>query len=49
MIDEIIMALVAFEVVGDVRIVRMFPDIYEITVNGRYFGIWNAQRKTFVD
>lgn len=48
-IDDIIKALVTFDVVGSVRIRRICPKLYEITVNGEYYGIWDGRRKTFVD
>ncbi len=48
-IIEIILALVAFEVVGDIVIRQHMSGRYYVTANGEYYGIWDEQRKTFVD
>lgn len=48
-IIEIIRALVVFEVVGTVAIHQYMLGRYYVTANGEYYGIWDEQRKTFVD
>ena len=48
-IIEIIRALVAFEVVGNIVIRQYMCGRYYITANGEYYGIWDERRKTFVD
>jgi hypothetical protein len=48
-IIEIIRALVVFEVVGHIAIHQYMIGRYYVTANGEYYGIWDEQRKTFVD
>lgn len=45
-INEIMKALVAL---GVVSLEEIAPDRIKVEVNGEYFGIWDAVKKTFVD
>lgn len=48
-IYDIIRALVAFEVIGDVQIRNHITGRFVVTVNDEYYGVWDEVKKTFVD
>ena len=47
--DEIKAALEALGVTGKATFRYITHDRVEVMVNGEYFGIWDAIRKTFVE
>lgn len=48
-INDILGALDALGVKGTVTVEYIVPDRIKVIVNGEYFGIWDAKKKTFVD
>jgi hypothetical protein len=48
-IKEIILALLALDVKGSVKIRRFVFGRMLVYVNGMEFGIWDIRRKTFID
>lgn len=48
-INDIMNALKALGVKGTVTVEYIAPDRIKVEVNGEYFGIWDAVKKTFVD
>lgn len=46
---ELIQALCALRIAGTVTFQYITTDRIEVHVNGRYFGVWDMKRKTFVD
>ena len=49
MMKEIMKALRALDVSGIVTTKQMTHDRYVVYVDSNYFGIWDTNRKTFVD
>lgn len=48
-INDIMHALKALGVEGTVTVEYIAPGRIKVIVNGEYFGIWDAERMTFVD
>jgi hypothetical protein len=34
---------------GHAQAIEIVPGRYRVTLNGEYFGIWDAEKNTFVD
>ena len=48
-IDNIRKALRVFGCEGKAQLAYIAEDRVEVSVNGEYFGIWDAEKNTFVD
>ena len=46
---DLLKALKVLKVKGKVTVKKVAPDRLTVYVNGVYFGLWDAARKTFVD
>ena len=46
---ELIKALTALGITGNVRIKAIDKDRYSVYIDWEYFGIWDDRKKTFVD
>lgn len=47
--EEIKIALEKLGIKGNITIRYISIDRYEVFVNNKHFGIWDANKKTFVD
>lgn len=47
--NEIRNALKILGVIGEVKLTTVTIDRIAVYVNGEYFGIWDTEKKTFVD
>lgn len=47
--DDLKSALQVLGISGDVSLLPFFKDRVRVIVAGKYFGIWDTVRKTFVD